>query len=180
MPAVTWFIVNNRRDELSQMSSGNWKFCEPKIRCELSWTKTVTPHLLPWNPCHRGKLTDPVTVFLAEMSLTVQSFSSFLTTKSLDRTLPLFSPFGQSVTNPLSYNATMTLAPRLSTFVLRAPVRETCKESDPDLWNVAYSNKIFHCDQSFKLKNICIVIINQFSILSFILWIQYSNLGSKD
>lgn len=123
-----------------QMLSGNWKFWEPKIWWELSWTKTATPHLLLLNPCHREKLTVPDTVFLAEMSLTVQSFSSFLTTKSLDRTRPLFSPLGQLITSPLSYSATITLTPRLSTLVLRAPVRETCKESAIGLRKVACWN----------------------------------------
>ena len=100
------------------------------------------PHLQLLKLSHRVRLTVPVTVFLAEMSLTVQSFSSLRTTKSLDRTRPLFSPFGQSVISPFSYRATRTSAPLLSTFVLRAPVMETRKVSGEGLWKVACSKKI--------------------------------------
>ena len=131
-----WKQLNKNQ---SHMLSGNWKFWDPNIWWEVLWTKTATLHLLPLKPSQRGKLTVPDKVFFADMSFTVQSFSSFLTTKSLDKTRPLFSPLVQSVTNPLSYKATITLAPWLSTLLLKAPVKETCKESDEGLWKVACS-----------------------------------------
>lgn len=115
---------------------------EPNIWCvPCCCTNTTIPHLEVLTPCQRPKSSVPVSVFLGGWSLLMeQSFSSFLTTKSLARIRPLFTPFWQSVTSPLSHSATMISAPWPSTLALRAPFRETCKDSGEGLANVAYKH----------------------------------------
>jgi len=48
-----------------------------------------------------------------------------------------FSPLGHSVTKPVSCNATITSAPRLSTLVINAPFRLTSEQTDVGLLKVA-------------------------------------------